>query len=92
MSPYTVRQFLDAALDPRRRVAALQDLAGRFVGAPLDATVCDLRAALLRATVEDYQRLSILISHLRPCGADSEQIAALHAELDAARTQRTTHA
>lgn len=88
---YTVREFLDASLDPHRRTVDLQGLAARFIGQPLDDTVHDLRTVIAaHVGMEDLWRLTILISQLRACGAKSEQIAALHAELADVRTQNTT--
>jgi hypothetical protein len=91
MTGYTVREFLNANLDPHRRTMDLQGHAARFIGQPLDDTVQDLRTVIAAGVgMEDLWRLTILISQLRACGAGSERIVALHAELAAVRTHNTT--
>jgi len=94
MTRYTVRGYLDAALPPSRRLAALYQLLDRFADRPLDDIVTDLRRTLDEGPVsmEDYRRLHILISRLyHNHDADLTLTHALRDEVEDARARLQAH-
>lgn len=92
MTPYRVRDYLDADLHPFRRQIDLEALTGRFTGQPLDDTVTGLRGVLAEPIgMEDYRRLHILISHLyHACGAPIPLTATLRGEVNNALAECAT--
>lgn len=93
MTRYTVREYLDAPLDQLRRAADLEELARRFTGQPLAATVEDLRQTLADGIdMEQFRRLHILISHLyHACGADIPLTESLRYQVGKALTPERTY-